>query len=184
MRKLRLAVILPVGQVIIALALFEWGERQWVGKGLFVPTGRLLCFALNAPALLFLKLLDLFPDWNAPRICGFYFDEIFFLPGVAVLWYLIGRALDRRRTPHTQPQGRRTIPKALFNLFLVVYGIYFFFTESVTWFWHRNLLIFGGAHTYDAALYWAWSLVLTLVGVVNFVKAIRPRFSSSTSSSG
>jgi hypothetical protein len=177
-RKIRFAVILPVGQVMIALALFKWGEQQWAGKGLFVPTGRLLCFALNAPALLFLNLLGLFPDWSAPRICGFYFDEIFFLPGVAFLWYLVGRALDRRRTLDAQSRSRKTIPEALFNLFLVVYGVYFFWTESVMWFWHRNLLIFGGAHTYDAALYWAWSLVLILVGVVNFAKAIRPRFSS------
>jgi amino acid transporter len=184
MRKLRFAVILPVVQLIIALALFKWGERQWEGKGLFVPTGRLLCHALNAPALLFLRLLDLFPDWSAPRICGFYFDEIFFLPGVAVVWYLVGRALDRRVTPHAQSQSRKTIPKALFNLFLVVYGVYFFWTETVTWFWHRNLLIFRGAHAYDAALYWAWSVVLILAGAVNLVKAIRPRLSSSSSQRG
>lgn len=174
MRKLKLALILPIVQVLLAVALFAWGNHQWRTRhGLFVPAGRLLCFAINAPAELFSRLLDLFPAWSAPRIWGFYFDELFFLPGVAILWFLIGRTLDKLRVADKPIGGRMTVSKALVNLFLLVYGVDLFWKQTAQWLWYRNQVIAVGTHYYDASLYWAWSAVLILVPVLNFANAIR-----------
>lgn len=119
MRRLRLAIVLPIAQVLIAGALFAWGHQQWHTGGLFVPPARLFCFALNAPAVFFWMLLDLFPGGNAPDIFGLYFDEVVVLVGVAITWFSVGRDLDiwRSRRPHTRK--RMTAPKVLFNLFLL-----------------------------------------------------------------
>jgi hypothetical protein len=35
-------------------------------------------------------------DWVIASIAGLYMDDLFFLTGVGVLWYLVGRSLDRR----------------------------------------------------------------------------------------
>jgi len=183
MQKLRLAAILPLAQVIIALGLFKWGhyEQRRVGYALYVSTGRHLCFAINAPArLLCFVFDDLFPDTFVPNIFGYYFDEILILPGVGLVWFLVGRGLDRLRGVPPRSQSRMTIPKAVFNLFLLAYGVYLFWGETVMWFWYRNQLLSAGTHLYDAPFYWAWSIVLILVPVVSFAKVIPHKLASST----
>jgi len=100
--KLRLRFVLPVIQLAIAGILLQWGYRATVPRGLhlYVPTQRLICQGLNAPALLFRTLdpIGWGPAWNRlPRsILAFDTDDLFFLAGVAVVWYFVGRALDHR----------------------------------------------------------------------------------------
>src|SRR5262249_129897 len=66
-----------------------------------VPTVRLVCMGLNAPALFFKGLDPLLWseawDWGWPRsVLGFDTGDLFFLFGVAVVWTLCGFALDHR----------------------------------------------------------------------------------------
>jgi len=56
---------------------------------------------------------------------GLAVDEWFFLVGVAVLWYLIGRWFDRRRTPESPPRSANFVTiELLLNLFIVALGGY------------------------------------------------------------
>jgi hypothetical protein len=67
-----------------------------------------ICFGLNAPAVPFLNartiLLRVFDahwqydiPWMQQLIFGLGVDYFLFLCGVVLLWYAVGRALDRRR---------------------------------------------------------------------------------------
>jgi hypothetical protein len=107
MRRFRLALVLPVIQFVIAAILLQWGYRTPVPRGseLYVPTVRLICRGLNAPALLFrfLNPISRGPefDWIPRSVIGFDTDDIFFLFGVIIVWYIAGRALDQRGTSTT-----------------------------------------------------------------------------------
>jgi hypothetical protein len=56
---------------------------------------------MNIPNLLF-RLLgergEAFAQWLPRSILGYGIDDLFFLSGVILLWYIAGRALDRRRS--------------------------------------------------------------------------------------
>jgi biotin transporter BioY len=64
----------------------------------------------------------LFGRWGPPYLtgptAGFYTDDLFFLAGVVVVWYFVGRAWDQRRTPQTV--GKRGTVKALIACALLV----------------------------------------------------------------
>lgn len=119
MRKLKLAVLLPTIQCIIAAILLQCKYRAPVPRGseLYVPTVWLICRGLNAPALLFWVLAHYLFSWEtmstwvsrSRSIFGFYADDIFFLVGVIVVWYFVGLAMDRRRTESTVGKGVTTI---------------------------------------------------------------------------
>jgi len=105
-QKPKLAVVLPAVQFVFAAILLQWSYRTPIPRGteLYVPTSRLICRGLNAPALLFSEVDYYFvqseaaPTWTARPILGFYADDLFFLLGVIVVWYFAGRALDLRAT--------------------------------------------------------------------------------------
>jgi hypothetical protein len=129
MRKLRLAFLLPTIQVLFAASLLQWAQRRPVPRGgeLYVPTARLICFGLNAPALIFRFLNPI--RWGSsfawvPRATlGFDTDDIFFLVGVIVVWYLTGRALDQRQQPWRTAEGNRTsVRKILLYSILLAAG--------------------------------------------------------------
>ncbi len=175
MRKLRLAFALPFIQSILAAILLQWRTQS----GFYVPTPRLVCWGLNAPALLFRTLNPIRwgpAFWWLPRsILGFDTDDLFFMAGVIVLWYLVGHALDRRGVSATAGR-RRTASCLLAYLLLLALG---------------GVLLYGGLHLLRhkssdnpndpvrAVLVLIWSVGLLCVSGRGFAKAIRRAFLGS-----
>lgn len=100
MRQLRFAFLLPIAQLVVALLLLQWGHRILPPRGLdtiYLPTPRLVCIGINGPAVLFRIGDFLTPQaWKYLQVGGFSPDELWFLLGVLVIWFLIGHALDAR----------------------------------------------------------------------------------------
>jgi hypothetical protein len=106
MPKFRSVIVLPSVQFVLAIVLLQWGF--WAGKHppgkfdtVYVATPGLLCLGLNAPAVVLRMLAGMFLEslWPGDHlwgIAGFGGEDLSFLAGVAVLWYLVGRSLDRR----------------------------------------------------------------------------------------
>ena len=93
---MQLKLVLPVGQTALAAALLLFAGPT----GGYIATSRLICWGLNAPALLFMLPLG----WQAvsrslPRnVFGIPIDDLLFLMGTGFLWYLVGNWLDQRRS--------------------------------------------------------------------------------------
>ena len=143
---------------------------------MYVPTPRLICFGLNAPALLF-KFLDPFSwglEWDRlPRsLLGFDMMDLCFLLGVVVVWYLVGMALDRWRTACAPKRRGLFVTIALYVPLLAL----------------AVLLLYLGLHdlgpqqpeNFDppvgAYLTLLWSVALTLLSGKAFLLLIRPTF--------
>ncbi len=140
--SLRLRVTLPVVQVLIAGALMQWEYRTPSPRGseYFSPPARLLRLGLDAPARP-IWLLDpdvlfdavsthpaegpVFP-WLPQSMLGFNRDDVLFLIGTAITWYLAGRALDQRIAGVSG--GSSTVRLALAYLFLLGFGVCLFGT--------------------------------------------------------
>jgi hypothetical protein len=181
MRKLKLAWFLPVIQFVIAAILLQWGYRAPVPRGseLYVPPSRLICLGLDAPALLF-RLLDPVPwgpefDWIPRSILGFDTDDLFFLVGVIVVWYLAGRALDHLWTPRTAKRGSMAIVFVKCSLLLAAGVILFFFGLQQLGPHPPNY----PAPTVGAVLTLMWSVALIFLSGKGLVRAIRGVLSRS-----
>jgi hypothetical protein len=114
MRKLGLRFILPAAQLALALILLYWGNHTKApphSDTPFTPSVTLICFGINAPALLLLAL----GAWiGTPRmdkapvmLSGFGLDEWFFFAGVILCWYLVGLWLDSRAFPRVKTDKLR-----------------------------------------------------------------------------
>ncbi len=122
MRKLRLSLSLPLIQFLVAAILLQWGYRTPVppGSEAYVPTSRLICRGLNAPALLF-RIFDPFvwgQEWTRiPRsLLGFDTGDVPFLVGVIVLWYLVARGLEKKETLKITDRSRKAAVLAAISL--------------------------------------------------------------------
>src|SRR6266566_27636 len=114
MRKLGLRFIIPAAQLVLALILLYWGNHTKApphSDTPFVPSVTLICFGINAPAL-FLRALG--AGLGTPRmdkapvmLSGFGLDELFFLVGVVLCWYLVGLWLDSRTFPQVKADRLR-----------------------------------------------------------------------------
>lgn len=162
MRKLKLAFILPIIQFFLAAILVQLSYRapRPPGAEYYVPTVWLICRGLNAPAQLLSALVPITwgpaSEWLPNPVLGFYKGDVFFLVGVIVVWYLVGRVLDRRRTQET-PGRRRTFTALVAHPLLLATG---------------GLLFFSGLHNlgtnrlnypdppWDAYLTLTWSVTL------------------------
>jgi hypothetical protein len=171
-RKLRLAWVLPIIQVLVASILMEWSKRAHGPRRVeyYVPTSWLICRGLNAPALLFRFLNPRMwvPTWDwVPRsVLDFDVDRVFFVVGVAVVWYLVGRGLDQRGISKTA--GRHGVATAFIVYpLLLVLGV---------------LLLYGGLRDLmnpitpyapvGASLMLIWSAVLILLSGRGLARAI------------
>jgi hypothetical protein len=116
-RKLRLAVALPTIQFVFAVITL-----QQPSSGFYVSTSRLVCWGLSAPALLFRVQASWGPlsTLVPASMFGIPTSDLFFLVGVIVVWYLVGRAVDRR----LWPKPARTTPTitVVVRCFLVAVG--------------------------------------------------------------
>lgn len=134
MRKLRWAWVLPLIQFVTATILLRWGYRAPGPRGAeyYVPIGHRICWGLNAPAVSFRILGSYLIRSKQPsgsvilRDFGFGADDLLFLAGVVIVWYLVGRALDGQRTSRTS--GGHGIALALMaRLLLLALGCLFLF---------------------------------------------------------
>jgi hypothetical protein len=139
MRKLRLALILPVVQFVIALAL--WPYPMGSPKGLVpsAPTIRTICLGMDAPALLFpAAVVNHWPviRWLPLMTVGLPIDEFAFLFGVILLWFIVGQILDRLRSAKASVYGRQPTSSILIDVALslaIIYGGIRLFVAGLNW---------------------------------------------------
>lgn len=132
MRQLKLRFFLPVMQVLLAASLLYWATHEKtasISEELYASPTTLICFGINAPALL-LRALGTWlgmPYINrAPTVVlGFGLGDWFFLFGVVACWYLMGRWLDHLRSPDLQaPSERFSVGSLLLNLLVIACGAF------------------------------------------------------------
>jgi hypothetical protein len=126
MRKLRFALVLPITQVVIALILLLWADRTPVPPHLdysYHPPAWLICKGLNAPVMLL--LVPFGGDWYfvpSRPIVG----RGLFLIFVAVVWYLVGRAVDQREAPRPARVRRMVTVLVVRSFVLAAGGLLFY----------------------------------------------------------
>lgn len=110
MRKLKLAIVLPLAQCLLEVILLHFGSVQVPIRvsGDYYPqigTPAIVGFLLNLPATCTAVLLARI----LPRLfaTGAGFRAAFF-SGVVLTWYLIGLRLDKRRVSRRQPSNRKS----------------------------------------------------------------------------
>lgn len=170
MHKLKLTVALPTVQVIAAAMLLRLAGPP----DFYVPTTKLICQGLNAPALV-TKFFGLVPGLFSlvmdRRILGFGADDLFFLLGVAVTWYFVGRTLDRRFAPKKDRAPALTV-SIMVHCFLLALGV-LLLCFGLSDFQHPNFDNLGH-RPMRAVLVLAWSASLIFFSVRGLVRAIRP----------
>ena len=172
MPKLTFRVILPLMQLAIAVGLLRASEVAPVPQ-FYVPTARLICWGLNAPAVLLSRAFDphtwgLTWDWLPNFVFGVDRGDLLFLMGVGAVWYLIGCKADRGR--HLEDLTRVTVRGVLANFAVLAIG-------SLLGIWGWHLLGYPLANNPNeaimAALTFAWSAGLVVVGARGLIHAIR-----------
>ena len=154
MRKLKLRWILPLLQV--ALALFLLVPSGVPEKP--APISRSICLGLSAPAMFFI--------YAYPTLWGESFDflprsiggrdtrDLFLLVGIAVVWYLVGRAIDRRLS-RDRKTGRSARPRRLSQVLLLAMGIYLLLIAVNELLYPR----FGGPYLAIPTLVWSGTFI-------------------------
>jgi hypothetical protein len=107
-RQLKLSLLLPLMQLFLAAGLWDWGHRTATTRVLdtfYWPTSVLICYGINAPALV-LKLLA-FPftrrdQVTPPSISGYGLEELFFFLGVGILWFTLEPCYKEPRSERRQ----------------------------------------------------------------------------------
>jgi hypothetical protein len=61
--------------------------------------------------------------WPHPSIFGYGPEELSFFLGVAILWFVVGKLPDRRRSDKVSSEKRVTVREALISSFMIVLGI-------------------------------------------------------------
>lgn len=176
MRKLKLALILPMFQVALAVLLLEWGYRVPSpfppgGDELYVPTQRMICFGINAPAYLTGLLAGLIPipDISLLRL---HTSDFEFLVALIMIWFLAGRFLDQFLSRQTREPVRTPLGMSLLNFFLVIIGGWVLFLGL------GALHAPGRWNNYtgniaEGILFIIWSVVLILIPGRRLINTIR-----------
>jgi hypothetical protein len=114
-------------------------------------------------------------DNAAWSVFGFYFDTLLFLVCVAIFWCLVGRELDRRRSPEIIVQASMTTVGFLYNLFLLCWGIVLTVFSAINFGHLQDLARWNNlvGNLAEGFLFWAWSLTLIILPGLNLVNAIR-----------
>jgi hypothetical protein len=89
--------------------------------------GSLVCYGINAPAIFLRLVVFPFTPVGRPRplpsIFGYGPEELSFFLGVAILWFVVGKLLDRRRSDKVPSEKQMTVREALISSFMIVLGI-------------------------------------------------------------
>jgi hypothetical protein len=129
--KPKLALVLPIVQFAIAAPLLYLAGANRSP----VPTTRLVCSGLNAPAVLFAKLIaaaGVALKWlpGLVYLPGLDYDveisDIFILVGVILVWFLVGRSIDRQRGPNPEVKSRTATALLWYTFLFATGGLLFF----------------------------------------------------------
>ena len=178
MHSLKFANILPVVQFFLAVTLLVLARGTPEPRGLDTPylsTAALVCYGLNAPALLvkFVGMLVVVLTNRPMSIHTWGIEDVWFLGGVVIVWYLIGRTLDRFRSLGGPQEPRKlSSGEIIVNLLLFLLGSYFFYLAI------DAFLVFGKwnnpkGNITEGVLFLAWSLTLILLPATKLLNAIR-----------
>jgi hypothetical protein len=170
MRPIKFAILLPVAQLVIAGILLQWAKHApFSHSGIdtpYVPTARMICYGLSAPADR-LRMLDslltsrLTPSWT---LMGFYFDEWLFLIGVIAVWYFVGRKIDSYRLSNVETPQETSRSALFFNGLVFLFGLYLLLVTIIN-FGSPLRSPRGGnlvGSIVETVLFFAWSLFLIL----------------------
>jgi hypothetical protein len=109
-------------------------------------------------------------------------EEIWFFVGVVVVWYLIGRMVDRRRIPSISVSPRLTIRKTAVNLMLAGFGIFLLVVEVLT-FSKENHAGSVWFYPFYEGVFWIllflWSVILVIFPALALAHGIRYRPSNA-----
>jgi hypothetical protein len=174
---LRLSLILPIAQVALAIFLLGPSDRPGVQQRwdtLYGRTAKLVCAGINAPATIFIGFARMFDrvDHPQPTVFGLSLEFVFFLLGIGLLWYFVGRFLDQKLLPTDRPRvwSRNEFifiggAFAVYGLVLLSFGLQGFLTP-----WQWNNYWGNAAH---AVLLVIWALVLLAIPAVKLVRLRR-----------
>lgn len=199
MGKVRLRVALPVTQLLIGIVAFYANHQfSWVFfsdyKG--PPTHRafvlaklalfakVFCMGVSAPALLFWFFgafaAESRPDTQPLSVVGFNMGEILFFLGVVVLWFSIGRAIERYWSCKPSNHRELSISERCVLILLMVWGVLLLATDI--WFL-RDLSLSNNGWTPNSFLDFPriavmsmaliWSMLLIVLPARIFVQASR-----------
>ena len=138
MSKLKITVLFPSFQLILAAALLGWGHRAGDPvrlDTLYAPTPTLVCLGINAPALIvwpFIGRLSATPLDHPPRsVFSFGFDELLFLSAVVLLWYLVAKWLLRSRERGAGRADQNKVSRVGFTIGSLLIGLILLYYGSV-----------------------------------------------------
>jgi len=175
-RSVKMRFLLPAVQLGIAIGLLVLADRDKTTQDLYIPTSALVCTGINAPANLLRAvawtIILQMPDRAPPRTYGL--PRLFFLVGVGVTWYLVGRAADSRICGKTRVRATLTLRDVLVSAGLALLAVLLLVVSLQRLF--SGYWRFRNAGEVSAVLLTlAWGLALTVVSIVRITKAVRMR---------
>ena len=114
MPRVKFSIVLPDAQVLLAVGLQEWAIHSALPGQMcapYLPTPILICYGIDAPAIVLRRLLLLPLEHRMtaiPLIFGFRLDDIALLFCVALVWYFVGTRLDARLSSAKSAPRRMT----------------------------------------------------------------------------
>jgi hypothetical protein len=180
MSKLRVTILVPIFQLLLALTLLLYGHEASDPVRLdtmYVPTPTFVCYGTNAPVLLMRPIIGFMthisPDHKPSNIFGFGFDEIIFLVAVTLFWYLVVRRFisfrDRKMTRSSSTISTVFWPAvyAVVGMLLLIFGAASMWSLG-RWNNHTGNLV-------EALLFLLWATLLLCLAGISIVEAIRPK---------
>lgn len=173
MQKLKLVWTLPTLNFVVAATLLLWGYQEPVppGSEVYAPTVWLICWGMNAPALLLRSAgsWDVFA-WIPEPTFGLYTSDLLFLLGVIVLWSLVGKQLDNSLTSRNRAEV--SVPTTLIwrSLQLAMAGLLLLFGLDYL----RNPRFNNPYYPVEVVLASVWAAVLIFVATKALTRVLRP----------
>jgi hypothetical protein len=173
--KLRLAIVLPSVQLLLALILLRVASHPTLPRGWDTPYTSatiLFCAGINAPAFPLISLGLLLPkEWQMSTLLGFDAEQAFFLIGVALVWWWAGQTLDTWRARKASAE-RRTTPAGVFLKVLQLAWGLLLLTIAVGMVFLEARMRLGNsivAYAVCCLLFFAWAAVLIVGSVFTFM---------------
>jgi hypothetical protein len=180
-RSIKYSIFLPCVQLPLAIALWEWGRESSTPHHLdtfYWSTPALICYGLNAPALVF-KLLAVPFNWlEATRhlvvFRGYELADCAFFLGVAILWFVVGLELEDRWRSDGRPGWQPSAAPLMVDLVIAIVGLALL-VEAIDgfrmpWKWNNRT-----GNLIESALFLVWSGILVWFASTD----VRRRFRAS-----
>jgi hypothetical protein len=186
-RKLRFSLVLPVVQLTITGILTLWADRAW-----WLDSPRPQSFAVHVPSLV-IEARSIWRGVNAPTFpfCVQEFSpehvprygvrEGPYLIAVVVLWFLVGRFLDRRRGLRVPGGPGIGLRKSLIALLVMAWGIFLLYIGLVFLAANAGLGIPRSDDQFAALLFILWSVILIAFSGLTLARGICHRYARTAS---